>query len=133
MPETTAHDPPEIEYLSILDEDGNVDQELEPGIPDDDLVELYREMVFIRSFDEERLSREGCMSVPEYTADLKRYNHIALEWQDLDGRKRTGEFEGLEAVCMQHEVDHLNGRLFLDHVSCLRTDVFPRHFRRRKG
>jgi len=72
------------------------------------------------------LSREGCMSVPDYTANLARYEHIVVQWTDPNGRLRVLRTKGIEAICVQHEIDHLNGALFLDRVTCLKTDVFPR-------
>ena len=80
----------------------------------------------ILQLDEERASREGCMSLPDYMANLKRYNRIKAIWQDETGRQRSGEFEGIEAICFQHEVDHLEGILFLDRVTMLKQDMIPR-------
>jgi peptide deformylase len=74
----------------------------------------------------EKTSREGCMSLPDYTANIKRYDFVRLSWQDLKGRFCEGEFTGIEAVCIQHEVDHLNGVLFIDHVVSLKRDLIPR-------
>ncbi len=80
-----------------------------------------------------RLSREGCMSLPDYTADLRRYDWVRLRWQDEEGRFHEQKFEGIEAVCVQHEVDHLKGVLFLDRVACLKTDMYPRAVKPRKS
>lgn len=75
-----------------------------------------------------RVFREGCMSVPEYTGNVTRAEHIVIEFTDAHGRLRVIESSGFEAVAIQHELDHLDGLLFLDRVSSLKTDVF-----RRKG
>lgn len=75
---------------------------------------------------EPRLSREGCMSLPEYTGSLPRYDVINCRWQDEEGNFHEKVSTGIEAVCMQHEIDHLNGQLFLDRISCLKTDMIPR-------
>ena len=80
----------------------------------------------IRQLEGEVLSREGCMSLPDYTANIKRANRIVIEWTDEWGRPRRRVSTGIEAICLQHEVDHLNGILFIDRVSSLKTDVFPR-------
>lgn len=80
----------------------------------------------ILSYGGLKLSREGCMSLPDYTADLKRYEWVEARWQDETGMRHEKRFEGIEAVCVQHEVDHLNGVLFLDRVACLKTDMYPR-------
>ena len=81
----------------------------------------------------EKISREGCMSLPEYTGNLIRYDWIRVCWQDEKGRDREGTFTGIEAVCIQHEVDHLHGKLFLDRISFLNRDLIPRHFTSRKS
>lgn len=75
---------------------------------------------------EEKASREGCMSVPDYMANLKRYERIHLAWQDEKGVHQEDIFTGIEAVCIQHEVDHLNGILFIDRVASLKRDMIPR-------
>jgi peptide deformylase len=76
----------------------------------------------------EKISREGCMSLPEYTGNLIRHDQIRLRWQDGLGRDREGVFQGLEAVCIQHEIDHLEGKLFIDRISFLNRDLIPRQF-----
>ena len=78
----------------------------------------------------EVLSREGCMSLPDYTANVKRASRIVITWTDEHGRRHQKSTSGIEAICMQHEVDHLNGVLFIDRVASLKTDVFPRKKRR---
>ena len=75
-------------------------------------------------------SREGCMSLPEYTADLKRYQWIRVRWQDEAGRFHEKATQGIEAICIQHEVDHLEGKLFIDRVISLKTDMLPRLLKR---
>ena len=75
---------------------------------------------------EPRASREGCMSLPDYTANLVRYNRIRFKWQDAEGVWHEQVSAGIEAVCVQHEVDHLNGVLFLDRVASLKRDMIPR-------
>ncbi len=72
------------------------------------------------------ISREGCMSLPDYTATLHRAEKVSLAWRDLSGKIRKRIFTGIEAVCLQHELDHLEGKLILDRVACLKTDVIPR-------
>ena len=74
----------------------------------------------------EILSREGCMSLPDYTANVVRAERVWVEWVDLKGRKHRKATSGIEAICLQHEIDHLNGFLFIDRVMSLKTDVFPR-------
>ena len=63
------------------------------------------------------VTEEGCLSVPGYYEEVKRAEHIRLRYLDRDGREVEGEFEGLLAVCIQHEIDHLDGKLFVDYLS----------------
>jgi peptide deformylase len=70
--------------------------------------------------------REGCMSVPDYTGNVTRAESIVVQFRERDGRERVIQANGFEAVAIQHEIDHLDGYLFLDRVSSLKTDVFRR-------
>ena len=70
--------------------------------------------------------REGCMSVPDYTGNVMRAEHIVVEFTNRAGQLRVIEANGFEAVAIQHELDHLDGRLFLDRVSSLKTDLYRR-------
>ena len=74
----------------------------------------------------ESVGREGCLSLPDFTANVARATEVTVEYQDLSGEHRVLEARDFEAVAMQHEIDHLGGILFLDRVSNLTTDVFPR-------
>jgi peptide deformylase len=66
---------------------------------------------------------EGCLSVPEQYAEVLRPDKIRARWQDEKGKTYEEEIEGLLAVCLQHEMDHLNGVLFIDHLSRLKRDM----------
>jgi len=76
----------------------------------------------------EQLFREGCLSLPDYTANIRRFQSVTVEALGLDGGTLSVDAEGFEAVVLQHEIDHLNGVLFLDRVANMKTDLF-----RRKG
>ncbi len=80
---------------------------------------------------DEQPSREGCMSVPDYTGLLKRFGWIKLSWQDEQGVFREKICTGIEAICVQHELDHLRGVLFLDHIGSLKKDLIPRSLKGR--
>ncbi|HEY4070082.1 MAG TPA: peptide deformylase [Sphingomicrobium sp.] len=69
---------------------------------------------------------EGCLSVPEQYAEVMRPDRIRARWQDVDGKTHEEGIEGLLAVCLQHEMDHLNGVLFIDHLSRLKRDMVLR-------
>lgn len=70
--------------------------------------------------------REGCMSVPDYTGNVIRANTIQLRAQDEQGEVHDYEMEGFEARAVQHEIDHLDGLLFLDRLVSRRNDLFQR-------
>jgi peptide deformylase len=72
------------------------------------------------------VGREGCLSVPEFTANVRRATHVVVDGLTPDGDERRVEAEGFEARCLLHELDHLDGVLFLDRVDSLATDVFRR-------
>ena len=73
--------------------------------------------------DEDVPYTEGCLSVPDQYAEVDRPDAIRARWLDLDGNQREEEIDGLLAVCLQHEMDHLNGVLFIDHLSRLKRDM----------
>jgi len=70
--------------------------------------------------------REGCMSVPDYTGNVSRAEDIVVQFLDRAGNEKIIRASGFEAVAIQHELDHLDGFLFLDRVSSLKTDIFQR-------
>ena len=72
------------------------------------------------------VAREGCLSIPDLTANVSRATEITVEAVDADGAERAIETETFEARCLLHEIDHLDGVLFLDRVDSLKTDVFRR-------
>jgi peptide deformylase len=63
------------------------------------------------------ITEEGCLSVPGYFEEVERAEHIRARYLDRDGHRRERAFEGLLAVCIQHEIDHLDGKLFVDYLS----------------
>ena len=66
---------------------------------------------------------EGCLSVPEIWDDVERPARVKCEYLDIDGKPQTLEADGLLATCLQHEMDHLNGVLFIDHLSRLKKSM----------
>ena len=66
---------------------------------------------------------EGCLSIPDQYAEVERPDIVRARWLDEQGKEQEGEFDGLMSVCLQHEVDHLNGVLFIDHLSRLKRDM----------
>jgi peptide deformylase len=74
----------------------------------------------------EQYFREGCLSIPEYTANIRRWDKIRVEARGMDGSCYSIEASGFESVVLQHELDHLDGILFLDRVANVKTDLFQR-------
>ena len=90
-------------------------------------ISLREPRVFVNPHIVERsgetISEEGCLSVIEYRAEIKRAESIKLEFQDIQGESRTMEAEGLLSICIQHELDHLQGILFIDHLPMLKQKM----------
>jgi peptide deformylase len=97
-------------------------------------------MVFINpeilwSSDETSTYEEGCLSIPEYYEAVERPAKVKVRYLDLDGKERELEADGLLATCLQHEIDHINGVLFIDHISKLKRAMVMKKFAKaaRKG
>ena len=88
------------------------------------LLEMVNPEIIERSGS--KTMREGCMSVPDYTGNVTRAEQIVVEFTNRKGQLRVIEASGFEAVAIQHEMDHLDGLLFLDRVSSLKTDLYRR-------
>jgi peptide deformylase len=73
-----------------------------------------------------KVQREGCLSVPDFTGNVARAGKIEVQSLDSAGKKWSGRFLDFEAIAIQHEIDHLEGKLFLDRVQNIRQDVFKR-------
>ncbi len=77
----------------------------------------------LETSDSEVPYQEGCLSIPDQYADVLRPDRVRARWLDQDGNAHEEWIEGLLAVCLQHEIDHLNGVLFIDHLSRLKRDM----------
>jgi peptide deformylase len=77
-------------------------------------------------------SEEGCLSIPEVYEDVVRPEEVTLRWTDLDGRTQERRFGERWAVCAQHELDHLNGRLFIDHLSAVKRAMITSRMKKLK-
>lgn len=69
---------------------------------------------------------EGCLSVPEQYAPVERFETVTVEYTDENGKKQTLSADGLLAICIQHELEHLEGKLFIDHLSKVKRDMIVR-------
>ena len=78
--------------------------------------------------DEKSTYEEGCLSIPEYYEEVERPSSVRVKFLDLDGKQHEIEAAGLLATCLQHEIDHTNGVLFIDHISKLKRDRIVKKF-----
>ena len=78
--------------------------------------------------DERSVYEEGCLSIPEVHEDVERPATVRVKYLDLDGKPHEEDADGLFATCIQHEVDHLNGVLFIDYISKLKRDYIVKKF-----
>jgi len=106
--------------LNIPEEDGEQ--------PDENLIEMINPI--IKSKDGETVYQEGCLSVPSFYEDITRFETISVEYQDRDANLKTMDADGLLSIAIQHEVDHLNGILFIDKLSYGRRKKFEKEHKR---
>jgi peptide deformylase len=90
------------------------------------LVFLNPEIV--TSSDDRSVYEEGCLSIPDYYAEVERPANVTVKYLDREGKEQILEADGLLATCLQHEIDHLNGVLFIDHISRLKRDMVIKKF-----
>ncbi|MDR2151352.1 MAG: peptide deformylase [Helicobacteraceae bacterium] len=94
----------------------------------DHLVEIVNPEII--KAEEEIVWKEGCLSIPEFTEEVNRFAKITLKFQDRDGWDFTIEAEGLMAIAIQHEMDHLDGKLFVDRLPLLKRKKFEKEWKR---
>jgi peptide deformylase len=94
--------------------------------PKEPQVFLNPEIVW--SSEEVSIYEEGCLSIPDIHEDVGRPARVRFKYLDLDGKPHEAEAEGLFAICIQHEIDHTNGILFIDHISKLKRDRIVKKF-----
>ncbi|APX90075.1 peptide deformylase [Brevirhabdus pacifica] len=86
----------------------------------------------IASSDERNVYEEGCLSIPEQYADVERPAEVTVRWIGRDGEEHQEDFAGLWATCVQHEIDHLDGRLFIDYLKPLKRQMITRRMQKLK-
>jgi len=125
-----------LDRIIVVDTEYNIKEmdELEPGeeIPQDGevvngrIVSGRKPKIMINPEiiyrEGKTRTEEGCLSVPKYWAEVDRSEKIKFRYQDIDGLEHTASAEGLLAICMQHEIDHLDGTLFIDRLSQLKKE-----------
>lgn len=102
----------------------------EEGAPPRPVVMFNPEIV--AASDETNTYEEGCLSLPEQFADVTRPAEVELRWIDRDGAEQQQVFDGLWATCVQHEIDHLNGKLFIDYLGPIRRQMITRKMQKYK-
>ena len=86
----------------------------------------------IRESDDQNVYEEGCLSIPDQFAEVTRPKQVGVRWLDMDGNEQERDFDGLWATCVQHEIDHLNGVLFIDHLKPLKRQMITRKMQKLK-
>ncbi len=86
----------------------------------------------IASSEELNVYEEGCLSIPDQYAEITRPAEVTVRWMGLDGAQQERAFSGLWATCAQHEIDHLNGRLFIDNLGPLKRQMITRKMEKLK-
>ena len=84
----------------------------------------------LSSSDGRSVYEEGCLSIPDYYAEVERPAEVRVKFLDRDGKEHEVAADGLLATCLQHELDHLNGVLFIDHISKLKRDMVMKKFKK---
>ena len=102
--------------------------DIAPRGPESELIVLINPEIVVA--EGEVIFEEGCLSVPDYQAEVKRHEKVTVRGLNLQGEEIEIKAEGLLAIVLQHEIDHLNGMLFIDRLSKLKRDLYKR--RRRK-
>lgn len=82
--------------------------------------------------EETNVYEEGCLSIPEHYAEVTRPKEVEVAWIDVNGVARKQGFDGLWATCVQHEIDHLNGKLFIDHIGVMKRQLITRKMQKFK-
>ena len=113
-----------LERLIVMDCAKKEDEEPDPIIMVNPTI--------IASSEENSVYEEGCLSIPEHFAEITRPELVQVEWIDLDGRQHSEEFGGLKSTCIQHEIDHLNGKLFIDYLGPMKRQLITRKMQKFK-
>lgn len=103
----------------------DLSKEEEPKAP-----QIFINPEIVHSSDERSAYEEGCLSIPDYYAEVERPAQVRVKFIDGDGKQQEIEADGLLATCLQHEIDHLNGVLFIDYLSKLKRDMVVRKFKK---
>jgi peptide deformylase len=95
----------------------------------DNLIEVINPEII--SSEGEITYQEGCLSIPDYFEDVKRYEKIKVRYQDRYGKEIETEFQDLESIAFQHEFDHLKGKLFVERISYMKRKKFEKEWKKK--
>lgn len=98
------------------------------GKDEPDNPQVFINPEILATGDDTNAYEEGCLSIPDFFAEVERPGSVTVRHLDRSGKQQTVEASGLLATCLQHEIDHLNGVLFIDHISKLKRDMVVRKF-----
>jgi len=110
--------------IPLEDEDGEHDQ------PKENTLEMMNPMIVEQNGTEK--FQEGCLSIPGVYEDIERAKHVKVEYFDRDGEKHTIEDDDFLAVAMQHEMDHLDGKVFIEKLSYIKRKKFEKEWKRKQ-
>ena len=113
-----------LERLIVMDCAKKEDEEPDPIIMVNPTI--------IASSEENSVYEEGCLSIPEHFAEITRPELVQIEWIGLGGKQHSEEFNGLRSTCVQHEIDHLNGKLFIDYLGPMKRQLITRKMQKFK-
>ncbi|SLN30800.1 Peptide deformylase [Roseovarius gaetbuli] len=82
--------------------------------------------------DETNVYEEGCLSIPDQYAEVTRPKEVEVRWVDINGKEHKEGFDGLWATCVQHEIDHLDGKLFIDYLGAMKRQMITRRMQKLK-
>lgn len=102
----------------------------EEGATPEPMALINPEVVW--SSEETSVYDEGCLSIPEQYGEVERPALVRVKWLDLDGKAQEAEFDALWATCVQHEIDHLDGKLFIDYLSAMKRQMITRKMQKLK-
>ena len=112
-----------LQRIFVLDTEFEYDEDQDIIVNRKPQIMINPEIIYREG---EILFKEACLSVPEYSAEVKRAEKVKLQYQDVDGLLKILDAEGLMAVAIQHELDHLDGRLFIDRLSPIKKEMIKK-------
>ena len=105
-------------------------EENQPDQPRENTLEMINPVIVEKDGTEK--FQEGCLSIPGVYEDVERAKHVKVEYFDRDGNKQTIEDDGFLAVAMQHEIDHLDGKVFIEKLSYIKRKKFEKEWKKRQ-